>query len=256
MNLLLSTYEASTRRNQELLRMKDALRDANATLEGTNRELEAFSYSVSHDLRVPLRAIQGFSEGLLDCDPATVQGDRGRELLTRIQQACQRMQQLIEDLLTLSRIARGDVRKESVNLSVLVETVAQELQRQHPERSIRLQIAQGVFAECDARLVRIALENLLGNAWKFTSKHPEASIEFGRESRGGRNSYFIRDNGAGFDMAFADKLFGAFQRLHNASEFPGTGIGLATVQRIIHRHGGRIWAESAPGAGATFHFSI
>jgi light-regulated signal transduction histidine kinase (bacteriophytochrome) len=165
------------------------------------------------------------------------------------------MKQLIEDLLNLSRIGRSDMRRERVNLGAMAESVFADLRRQQPDRHITFHAVSDLFVEGDARLIRIALENLLGNAWKFTSRKADAEIEVGQTMQGQERVYFVRDNGAGFDMAYADKLFGAFQRLHTTSEFPGTGIGLATVQRIMHRHGGRIWAQSAPGQGATFYFT-
>jgi signal transduction histidine kinase len=255
LNLLLSTYDAAIQRNKELTRTKDALRTANASLESTNRELEAFSYSVSHDLRAPLRAIEGFSGNLLE-DYGAALDPAGRDLLARMQNAAQRMKQLIEDLLNLSRINRFELQRETVNMSGLVESVAAELRSREPARRVELRIAPGLRAEGDARLLRVAFENLLGNAWKFTSNTPAAVVEFGMHFENDLPVFWIRDNGAGFDMNHAQRLFGAFQRLHSASEFPGTGIGLATVQRVIHRHGGRIWAHGAPGEGATFYFSL
>ncbi|HVS70966.1 MAG TPA: response regulator [Phycisphaerae bacterium] len=254
LNLLLSTYEAAIQRNQELTRAKDALRDANSALEAMNKELEAFSYSVSHDLRAPLRAIEGFSQNLAD-ECASQLGPKHKDLLQRVQSACQRMKQLIEDLLNLSRIGRSEMQHAQVDLSALAASVAHDIQRTQPDRRAHFNVTPGLFATCDARLMRIVFENLMGNAWKFSARQELATIEFGRLT-GSENAFFVRDNGAGFDMAFADKLFGAFQRLHSTSEFPGTGIGLATVQRIIHRHGGRIWAQSAPGRGATFFFTL
>jgi len=255
LNLLLSTYEAAIQRNQELARAKDDLRTTNAALESANKELEAFSYSVSHDLRAPLRIVDGFSRILLE-EHAPQLDEKGKDLLQRMQGSCLRMGQLIDDLLNLSRLSRAEMRCEPVDLTALVKLVAGELQKNQPQRDVKLQITEGLTANGDARLLRIALENLLGNAWKFTSKLPHAVIEFGKEQQNGNAAFFVRDNGAGFDMTYAAKLFGAFQRLHANSEFPGTGIGLATVQRIIHRHGGRIWAQSAVGTGATFYFVL
>jgi len=226
-----------------------------ARLEALNRELEAFSYSVSHDLRAPLRSIDGFSQSLLE-DYAGRLDDTGRDYLCRVRAASQRMAQLIDDLLNLSRITRAEIYREEVDLSALARSIVAELQKSQPERPVEFTIAPGLAAEGDARLLRIALENLLNNAWKFTSKHPAARIEFGAMEQEGQTVYFIRDDGAGFDMAYADKLFGAFQRLHTASEFPGTGIGLATVQRIIHRHGGCVWARGEVERGATFYFTL
>ncbi len=225
-------------------------------LEAANQELEAFSYSVSHDLRAPLRSIDGFSQILLE-DYSEQLDAEGQNYLQRTRAAAQRMAQLIDDLLNLSRVTRSDMRREQVDLSALAETITVELQQAQPNQAVACIIAPGLIAEGDAHLLRIVLENLFSNAWKFTSRHPQAHIEFGSMRQpDGRLAYFIRDDGAGFDMAYADKLFGAFQRLHGMTEFPGTGIGLATVQRIIHRHGGRIWVEAEPEKGATFYFTL
>jgi PAS domain S-box-containing protein len=226
-----------------------------AELEQSNRELEAFAYSVSHDLRAPLRAIHGFSQSLLQ-DYRDSLDDRGRHYLERIQAGAARMGQLIDDLLKLSRLTRAPLHPESVDLSALARAVMAELQAQEPLRPAHVRVADSVSVRGDPRLLRVALENLLGNAWKFTATRRTAEIEFGAVEEGGRRVCFVRDNGVGFDMAYADKLFGPFQRLHAASEFPGTGIGLATVQRIIHRHGGAIWADAGPDRGATFFFTI
>jgi signal transduction histidine kinase len=239
----------------ELQTTNAALVQSNAALQAANRELETFSYSVSHDLRAPLRSIDGFSQALLeDC------GDRldahEQEFLRRIRAATQRMAELIEALLALAHLTRVELRRENLDLSAMAKTIAADLQRQAPTRRVTFVIAEGLRATGDPRLLRVVLENLLGNAWKFTAKCPQACIEVGQLIEpDGALAVFVRDNGAGFDMAYADKLFGAFQRLHRAGEFPGTGIGLATVQRIIHRHGGRIWAESGVGLGATFYFT-
>jgi signal transduction histidine kinase len=224
-------------------------------LETANRELEAFSYSVSHDLRAPLRAIDGFSRILLE-DWSDQLGEDGRHQLDRVCQASQRMGQLIDDLLSLSRVSRSQMHRETVDLSVLANTVAEELRREEPEHPVQVIIEPGLRVNGDVNLIRIALENLVGNAWKFTGKKPQPRIEVSALQKEGEAVYFVRDNGAGFDMAYADKLFGAFQRLHDVTEFEGTGIGLATVQRIIHRHGGRVWAEGAVEQGATFYFTL
>jgi PAS domain S-box-containing protein len=223
--------------------------------ESSNRELEAFSYSVSHDLRAPLRTIDGFSLALME-DCADELNERGRQHLERVRSATQRMGQLIDDLLSLSHIARVEMRRTAVNLSDLARRVADELQKGQPERRVDIAIAEDLVADGDGRLLRVALENLLRNAWKFTSKRPVAHIEFGASQDDGRRSFFVRDDGAGFDMEYAGKLFGAFQRLHSAKDFEGTGIGLATVARIVQRHGGRVWAEGAVDQGATFHFTL
>jgi len=226
---------------QELLR----------TTEAANKELEAFGYSVSHDLRRPLRAIDAFSRALVE-DCVAHLPPEGLDYLGRITAGAQRMAELIDDLFALSKVTRGEFRREQVELSALATTIAGELARNEPERHVEVSIAPGVHAEADPKLMRIVLENLLGNAWKFTSKTTAASIAFGVAD----GAYFVRDNGAGFDMKYASALFGPFQRLHTDKEFAGTGIGLATVSRIIQRHGGRVWAEAELGAGATFRFTL
>ena len=226
-----------------------------AELRVANKELEGFAYSVSHDLRAPLRSIDGFSQALLE-DYGDKLDEDGQDYLHRVRVASQRMAQLIDDLLKLSRLTRGEMRHETLDLSQLAQAIAAELQQQAPDREVEFIIEEGLVASGDARLLRVVLENLLGNAWKYTSKHPHARIEFGFAQNNGETAYFVRDDGAGFDMAYADKLFGVFQRLHSEKEFDGTGIGLATVQRIIHRHGGRVWAEGAVEQGATFYFTL
>jgi signal transduction histidine kinase len=235
------------------------LEDANRELEATNRELEAFSYSVSHDLRAPLRSIDGFSQIILE-DYADELDDEGKDYLGRVRAASQRMGRLIDDILGLSRVTRGTLNRQRVDLGALATEVAEELREANPERKVEFSAQEGLEVRGDLRLLRVALVNLIGNAWKFTEKRQEARIEFGLDeelSRRGRVPvYYVRDNGAGFEMSYADKLFGAFQRLHGQDEFEGTGIGLATVQRVVHRHGGRIWAESEVGRGATFYFTL
>lgn len=229
-----------------------------AELQVANQELEAFSYSVSHDLRAPLRSIDGFSLALLE-DYADQLDETGRNYLQRVRAATQRMGQLIDDMLELSRIARAEMRHETVDLSAMATEVLDELQKNDADRKVEWHVQPGLEAEADTRLLKVALDNLLGNAWKYTARQPEPRIEFGQVENGnveGIKEFFVRDNGAGFDMAYADKLFGAFQRLHAASDFPGTGVGLATVQRIIHRHGGRVRGEGKPDQGATFYFSL
>lgn len=238
--------------NQEL---EQRVVERTAQLEATNKELEAFAYSVSHDLRAPLRGIDGFSQALLE-DYADKLDDAGQSYLRRVRAASQRMGHLIDDMLALSRLTRSDMRRERVNLSELAQVVAEELRQAEPDRQIELIIAGDIAAQADAQLIQVVLENLFGNAWKFTAKHRSARIEFGTIIHNGRPVYLVRDDGAGFDMAYADKLFGPFQRLHTTAEFAGTGIGLATVQRIIHRHGGEVWAESAVEQGATFYFTL
>ena len=227
-----------------------------AELEASNRELEAFSYAVSHDLRAPLRSVSGFTQALKE-DFYDQLDDEGREHLERVIQASYQMDQLISDLLHLSRLSRSDMKRQPVDLSALVEGISLELRENEPQRHVEFAITPGLVAPGDARLMRIALENLLRNAWKFTGKCPAARIEFGMEKQPTNGAaYFVRDNGAGFDMAYAGKLFGAFQRLHNTGEFPGHGIGLATVQRVINRHGGRTWATGEVDRGAAFYFTL
>jgi len=247
------------RAEEELKKYREQLeqlvRERTIKLEASNNELEAFSYSISHDLRAPLRAIDGFSHALLeDCeDKLDIQG---KDYLMRIRAATQRMSTLIEDLLNLSRITRSGMNMEKVNLTRIVRSVINELQKSQPQRHVKIRIAEGLEDTADSRLIRIALENLLNNAWKFTAKQSETVIEFGSTKEGGKKVYFIRDNGAGFDMTYVDKLFVPFQRLHTIEEYPGTGIGLATVRRIIFRHGGKVRAEGQTDKGATFYFSL
>lgn len=227
-----------------------------ADLTAANRELEAFSYSVSHDLRAPLRSVDGFSQALLeDCGERL--GAEGQAHLRRIRAAAQHMGQLIDDLLKLARVTRADLNFEAIDLSAMAQTMLAKLTEAHPDRTVKWHVQPGLRAMGDARLLQIAMTNLLENAWKFTGKRPQAHIEFGARNGGGRpREYFVTDNGVGFDATYASKLFSAFQRLHHPSDFPGTGIGLATVQRIVARHGGRIRAEGAPGQGATFAFTL
>ena len=250
---------ARKRAEEELKKYREQLEglvhERTIKLEASNKELEAFSYSISHDLRAPLRAIEGFSQALLeDCeDKLDVQG---KDYLLRIRAATQRMSTLIEDLLNLSRITRSEMSMGKVNLTRIVRSVINELQNSQPRSNVQIRIADGLEDIADSRLMSIALENLMSNAWKFTAKQSEALIEFGSLREGSKKIYFIRDNGAGFEMTYMDKLFAPFQRLHTIDEYPGTGIGLATVRRIIHRHGGKVWAEGKTGKGATFYFSI
>jgi light-regulated signal transduction histidine kinase (bacteriophytochrome) len=225
-------------------------------LEQANRELEAFSYSVSHDLRAPLRAIDGFSKALLT-DQAERLDPEGRRHLERVRAATSRMSTLIDDLLNLSRLFRTPLRAQSVDLSEIARTVSEELRDRHPARRVVVEIEPGLTVQGDRRLLTVAFENLLGNAWKFTAQRPEAHVAVGRTTTaGGQPAFVVSDDGAGFDMAYASHLFQPFQRLHRPSEFEGSGIGLATVQRIVTRHGGRIWAEAATGAGARFFFTL
>ena len=226
-----------------------------AQLETVNKELEAFAYSVSHDLRAPLRSIDGFSEIVVE-NYADKLDAEGKDYLQRIRAASQHMDKLIDDMLKLSRITRNSMERKNIDLSTMAREIITELKERQPERKVEFIIPDGIKGNCDEQLIRILLENLLDNAGKFSSKHPHARIEFGVTSVDGKTVYFVRDDGAGFDMAYVNKLFGAFQRLHSPAEFEGTGIGLATVQRIINRHGGRIWAEGAIEQGATFYFSL
>jgi signal transduction histidine kinase len=261
--LLVETFNQMLARIQkqttELQRAHDELEervvDRTARLEAANKELEAFSYSVSHDLRAPLRGIDGFSQALLE-DYSDRLDAEGKDYLQRVRAASQRMAQLIDDILNLSRLTRGEMRRETVDLSALARLTAIELQKSEPNRKIDFVISEGIQVNGDPRLLQIALENLLGNAWKFTGKRPRATIEVGQRRDNGKPVYFVRDDGAGFDMTYAGKMFGAFQRFHAGTDFKGTGIGLATVQRIVHRHGGHIWAEGKVGQGATFYFTL
>ena len=238
-----------------LRKAEEELRRTSEALAGANRELESFSYSVSHDLRAPLRGIDGFSRALEEDYGARLDED-ARRYITRIRAATRRLGQIIDDLLLLSRVARSEVRRERVDLGALALEVFGALRTAEPHRDVRLFVGEGLVVEADGRLLRLVLENLLGNAWKYTSRRERAHLEFAARNEGGQTVYYVRDDGAGFDMAYADKLFGAFQRLHSASEFPGSGIGLATVARIIGRHGGRVWAQGEPGKGATFYFTL
>jgi len=233
--------------------LEDRVRVRTAELERINRELEAFSYSVSHDLRAPLRTIDGFSLALQEDYAATV-GDTGRDYIQRVRGGVQRMGQLIDALLQLSRITRAEIIREDFSMSGLAESVASDLQEQSRDRDLSFDIEPGLTAYADPRLTRIALENLMGNAVKFTSKVPQAKVRFGWDTT--QNAWYVRDNGAGFDMIYADKLFGAFNRLHGDKDFKGSGIGLATVARVVHGHHGRIWANSAVNQGATFWFTL
>ncbi|MBE9534172.1 MAG: PAS domain S-box protein [Proteobacteria bacterium] len=245
--------------NQELeSRVVERTRElelATRELELANQELEAFTHSVSHDLRAPLRAINGFSEALLE-DYEDKLDEEGKTYLHCLTDGSREMKELIDGLLKLSRSTRGEMAREQVDLSALATVVTSVLCKVEPERQVAVHIASNIEVKADLRLLKVVMENLLGNAWKYTAQSPDACVELGVEQQEGENVYFVRDNGAGFDMVYADKLFLAFQRLHKAEEFAGTGIGLTTVQRIVHRHGGRIWANGAVGDGATFFFTL
>jgi light-regulated signal transduction histidine kinase (bacteriophytochrome) len=254
-----SDVTARKRAEQEIRSLNAELEqrviDRTLKLETANKELEAFGYSVSHDLRAPLRSIDGFSR-LLQEDYAAKLDEEGRVSLEKIRGCARRMTQLIDDMMQLSRVTLTELRRGAVDLSALASLVCDDLRKGDPHRSVELAIEPNLIVQADEDLMRIVLENLLGNAWKFTGRQLEAKIEFGRMSHDGVQAYFVRDNGAGFDARFTHKLFQAFQRLHTTSQFPGTGIGLATVQRVIQRHGGRVWAEGQNGRGAAFFFTL
>ena len=242
-------------RTHELEARHETLRRNAAELLSANQELDAFAYSVSHDLRAPLRSIDGFSQVVLE-DYGAQLDEAGRNALQRVRAATQRMGTLIDDLLKLARITRAEMRTEVVDLSEMARDITSELQRATPGRPVELAIAPRLRARGDRQLVRVALENLLRNSWKYTAKQAQPRVEVGSIDDNGERVFLVRDNGAGFDMKYKDKLFGVFQRLHSAHEFEGTGVGLATVRRIITRHGGRIWAEGAVDQGATFYFTL
>jgi PAS domain S-box-containing protein len=243
------------RMEEDVQKLNEDLKQRAAQLEAANKELEAFSYSVSHDLRAPLRSIDGFSHVLLE-DYSDQLPDEGRNYLERVRAAAQRMAVLIDDLLNLSRLTRTAVQPKFINLSKMTEEIANGLRESQRERQALFSITPDLMVEADPHLMHIVLENLLSNAWKFTSKREQTVIEFGQKAHVKERTFYVRDNGVGFNMEYADKLFGVFQRLHSVSEFPGTGVGLATVQRIISIHGGHIWAESTEGKGTTFYFTL
>jgi PAS domain S-box-containing protein len=239
----------------ERKRTDEALRQAKDAADAANRELESFSYSVAHDLRAPLRSIDGYSQAILEL-PAGELSREGARYLIYVREAAEHMERLIEDLLALSKVTSQGFLREDVDLSKIARDIARGLESAEPAREVELVVQDDVLAHGDAVLLRAVLENLLGNAWKFTRTRDRARIEFGEEENGAEQVFFVRDNGTGFDMAHAKRLFTAFQRLHSADEFEGTGIGLATVERIVRRHGGRVWGEGQRGRGATFHFTL
>ncbi len=244
-----------TRDTTEKRKAEQELIRRSAELEAANKELESFSYSVSHDLRAPLRGIDGFSQALEEDYAGSLDGT-GKNYLKKIRAGARRMGTLIDDLLNLARVTRAEMHRDKIDLSKMAADIVRELQAAEPERRVSVKVAKGLAANGDTPLVRVALQNLLGNAWKFTSKRPDAKIEFGVLNSNGNRAYYVRDNGAGFDQTYAARLFGAFQRLHSMQEFPGTGVGLATVQRIVHRHGGKVWAEGAVNQGVTVYFTL
>jgi PAS domain S-box-containing protein len=256
---LLSVVEDQKQTEEKIrqlnLELEQRVSDRTVQLETANKELEAFAYSVSHDLRGPLRALNGFSEALLE-DYLEHLDEQGRDYLTRIQDASRRMGQLIEDLLFLSRVTRREMTLQQVNLSDLAREIALELEKLNPHREVAFQISPNLIVNADPNLIKIAMENLLNNAYKFSSNCEQAKIQVGASEQAGERVFFVKDNGTGFNMEYADRLFIPFQRLHTTKEFPGTGIGLVTIQRIIHRHGGRIWPEASIGQGATFYFTL
>ena len=240
---------------EEIRKLNASLERRVAELLAANKELEAFSYSVSHDLRAPLRAIDGFCHALME-DYANKLDSQGRGYLERVRAAVQRMDQLVDGILRLARTSRTEIRRTRVDMNALAKTVALELEQRNPGRQVEFVVAPALVVNADADLLRSALENLLSNAWKFTGKHARARIEVGSVQHDGETAFFVRDDGAGFDPAYANELFGAFQRLHTPEEFEGTGIGLAIVQRVVHRHGGRVWAAGETEKGATFYFTL
>jgi light-regulated signal transduction histidine kinase (bacteriophytochrome) len=244
--------QADRRLNAEL---EQRVKDRTVQLEASNRELEAFCYSVSHDLRAPLRGIDGWGLALLeDCRDRL--DEQGCRYLDRVRSDTQRMGRLIDGLFLLSRVTRGQIEWSRVDLTAIAQSVAARLREAQPELAVEFTAQPGLTAQGDARLLEIVLSNLLDNAWKFSGTRPLARVEFGQTEVVGKRAFFVRDNGVGFDMTSAQRLFGAFQRMHKASEFPGTGIGLATVQRVVHRHGGRVWAEAQVDQGSTFYFTL
>lgn len=263
-----SVFVELARKNAELVRQAERPRASDAAaleltvtqkasirdLEHKNHELESFSYAVSHDLRSPLRRIDGFARALLET--GEVSSDTGTRFLTNIRTSIGQMGQLIDDVIYLARVTSTELREHEVDLSEVARLALDQMRQAEPERQVTIRIRPGVIVSGDGRLLRIAVENLLANAWKFTRKRPDAAIEFSYRQRDGKRTYVVQDNGVGSDMEFAERLFGPFERLHRSDEFPGSGIGLATVRRVIHRHGGQVWAEAKPGEGAVCSFTL
>jgi signal transduction histidine kinase len=237
------------------LRLEERVKQRTSELEAANKEMEAFTYSVSHDLRAPLRTIGGFSN-ILQEEFGENLNEQATHYLDRVRSGTEKMENLINDLLKLSRSTRGDLHRNDINLSLIVEEIITETQQNDPDRKISIHISPEVIAYADKRLIKVALENLISNAWKYTMRATDPKIFFGMTDKNGQKAYYLQDNGAGFDMTYADKLFSPFQRLHSAKEFDGTGVGLATVQRVIHRHGGEVWADATVDKGATFYFTL
>ena len=255
LDFLLSTYETAIQKNHELISARDELSELNEQLESANRELETFSYTISHDLRSHLNNVYGFSQLLLEFS-ATQLDEQGLNYIVNIKNGCERMDQLIGSILDFARMSHREISRKWVDLSQMVKVAAMCFQVKAPERRVTFHIAEGVTVEGDSNLLSVVIDNLIGNAWKYTGMREEAVIEFGVKEDEGKPVCFVRDNGIGFDMAHVEKIFIPFQRLPGADEFKGHGIGMATVKRIIQRHGGRIWAEGEPDRGATFYFTL
>jgi signal transduction histidine kinase len=254
LKLLLSSYEMAMRKNRELVKARDEMNELNDQLKAANSELESFSFTVSHDLRSPLNVIGLYCQLIME-----ISGGGDSEFMDYVKgilSQVDRMNQLITTLLNFSQLTRSEMRRTEVDLSTMAREIALDLSIKQPERKVAFNIADGMVVHGDARLLRVVLENLLGNAWKYTGREAQARIEFGMEEAGGETVYFVRDNGTGFDMSQADRLFNPFRRLHDEAEFEGTGIGLATVRKIIERHGGKVWAEGEVGKGAVFYFTL
>jgi signal transduction histidine kinase len=252
---LLAAARAAAAPPHELVQLEAQHAERTRQLEVAVKELDSFSHSVSHDLRAPLRVVDGFANIVLE-DYGERLDDLGREHLKRIVAAGQRMNAMIDTLLSLSRMTSREIECERVDLSRLARELADELRAQDQARATEFVLADGLVVDGDRTLLRLVLQNLMGNAWKFSAKVAQPRLEFGARAENGKTHFLVRDNGAGFDMRFAEKMFGLFQRFHSSNEFPGTGVGLATVQRIVRKHGGRIWADSKPGQGATFFFTL